>query len=70
MDDVRERLEAEAELGSRVQELSGKVDHLSSGLNESNELRIKCQKRTRKMLDVLNLRVTTTNKQLKRPKEE
>lgn len=61
-DDVRQALEGE--LGSRVKDLAHKVDDLTSGLEESNELRVQCSKRMRKMLDVLNLKVQSTNKKL------
>ena len=63
------RMLIEADLRARVQELSDKVDQLTSGLDESNGLRVKCMKRTRKMLDTLNERVTTTNKKMKRNKK-
>ena len=66
-EDVRELIEAD--LRARVEELSEKVDELTSGLDKSNDLRIKCQKRTRKMLETLNARVTTTNKKMKRSKK-
>ena len=63
-DDVKQTLEDE--LGSRVQVLADKVDVLTSELDASNELRVKCQKRTRKMLDTLNIKVSDTNKKLKK----
>ena len=66
-EDVRELIEAD--LRARVQELADKVAELTSGLDESNELRIKSNKRTRKMLETLNARVTTTNKKMKKTKK-
>lgn len=67
-DDVREHLEEQ--LGARVQELAEKVEHLTSGLDASNELRIKCEKNMKKMLKTLKVQVTSNQKTLKKSKNK
>ena len=60
--EMKERLEKD--LGARVAELARKVDSLTSGLDVCNELRVKCAKRTRKMLQTLNGKVKDAQKKL------
>lgn len=64
--DLKTRLEQQ--LKDRVQELADKVDELTSQLDSSNELRVRCAKRTRRMLDTLNGMVESNTKHLKKAK--
>ena len=61
--EVRDALEAE--LGDRVQTLADKVSELTSGLDECNELRMKCAKRTRAMLETMNTKWKSSSRQIK-----
>lgn len=58
----------EEQLKCRVQELANKVDELTSQLDSCNELRVRCAKRTRQMLDTLNNMVESNTKNLKKAK--
>ena len=61
--EVRDALEAE--LGVRVQNLHERVEQLTSGLDKSNELRMKYVKRTRAMIETMNTKWKTSSRQLK-----
>ena len=61
--EVRDALEAE--LGVRVQNLHERVQNLTSGLEECNELRMKCAKRTRAMIETMNTKWQTSKRQIK-----
>lgn len=66
--EVRDALEAE--LGVRVQNLHERVEQLTSGLDECNELRVKCTKRTREMIDTMNTKWEYNNRQIQKKQKK
>ena len=66
--DVREGLEQE--LGERVKELTNRLDTLTQDLDETNSLRVKCFKKTRKMLETLQVQVSNNSKTSKKNRKK
>ena len=67
-DDVRSGLEQE--LGERVKELRHRLDTLTEDLDETNSLRVKCFKKTRKMLETLQVQVMDNKKTSKKNRKK
>ena len=60
----------EQELGERVKELRHRLDTLTEDLDETNSLRVQCFKKTRKMLETLQVQVMDNKKTSKKNRKK